>query len=82
MLIFMQNLKNISVCGSAGNSEIKPYFQRLTLHLWLYVNVGTCASVVLIVITWFMSDALKIPKIPERRVALPSFTFIYSSDSR
>lgn len=35
---------------------------KADLQWWLYVNVGKCASVVLIVTTWFMSDALKILK--------------------
>lgn len=35
---------------------------KADLQWWLYVNVGKCASVVLIVTTWFMSDALKVLK--------------------
>lgn len=38
------------------------HISKADFERWLYVNVGKCASVVLILITWFMSDALKILK--------------------
>lgn len=48
--------------SSFAFQPLRALFWRLTLHLGWYVNAGKCVSVILVVITWFTSDAVQILK--------------------